>query len=306
MKKILALFLIALAGPLCGSTLNSNTSKVLVAAVQFPELRNQTEKDFISMVDNYIDAAQKKQVNIILFPELLTLNLLANDDHPTTEQWNEIVQFTNKYTNHLKSKAISSGLIIIGGTTLTEKNHKFYNTAIVAFPNGDIKTVDKSLLTHWELSNHITGIGTGQPLSFQTPWGTVVVLICYESESAEILTKVSKLNPNLIFIPSNTGGLAGLDRVSVASRYAAISQFAYTLLTGVTTKLPIEKVADNSVGQAIFATPQQPGYPLVGKYGTFNQPDLLIAEANIAKIQQDKLSPNSTFSARDYARQHQN
>lgn len=288
---------------LSAKTTYTNISKVRMAAVQFPELDHQSKNDFIEMVGHYIDDAAKKQVNIILFPELLTLNLLDNSNHPTIKQLREIVGFFNQYRDYLKSKAVSSGMIIIGGTTITEKENKFYNTAIVAFPSGEIKTVDKTLLTPWELSNHITGVGKSQPLSFNTPWGTAVVLICYEAESAEILSNISSLNPSLVFIPSNTSGLDGLERVHIAAKYIAMAQFAYTLLTGVTSGRPTGKITGDVVGQAVFSTPIQTGYPLTAKYGLFNQPELLLIDANISKITHDKLLPQTTFPSRDYIHQ---
>lgn len=304
MKGILLSFLIVFAPFLYAESSDLNPRDVRMAAVLFPETTHQSENDFINMVDNYIDEAQKKQVNIILFPELLTLNMLNTSEPPTIEQLHSIAQFKNKYIQHLKSKAMTSNMIIIGGTTLTEKDNKFYNTAIVAFPKGDVKFVDKTLLTPWELSNHITGVGKSEPLSFQTPWGTAALLICYETESAEIVSKLSKLNPNLVFIPSNTAGLSSLERVTIASKYIAVSQFAYTVLTGVTTNIPRNTIGEDSVGQAILATPQQTGYPLAVKSSKFNQPDLFIVDADITKINQDKLSSKSTFAARDYMQQH--
>ncbi len=304
MKKIITLFLMLVVFPLYANESIAPTN-VLIAAVQFPELNHQSETDFFSMVDNYINEAQKKQVKIILFPELLTLNLMQNSDNPTPEQWSTLSKFSNKYSDFLKSRARSSGMFIIGGSTVTEKNHQFYNTAMVAFPNGEIKTVDKSLLTPWELSNHITGVGQQtHPLSFITPWGTAVVLICYEAESPEILSKISQIHPNLVFIPSNTSGLSGLYRVIVAARYIAISQYAYALLTGVTTNFSKDKVSGHSAGQAIFAAPTGLGYSLTGTLGKFNQPDLLIVKVNIEKMDQDKASPAVTSASRDYVKQH--
>lgn len=137
-----------------------------------------------------------------------------------------------------------------------------------------------------------------------TPWGCAVVLICYEAESPEILSKITQIRPNLVFIPSNTQGLSGFYRVAVAARYIAISQYAYSLLTGVTTNFPIDKAGDHDVGQAIFAAPTGLGYPLTGMLGKFNQPDLLIINANIEKMNQEKASPATTFASRDYVKQH--
>lgn len=302
MKKVfIALcFLFVLQTPV----LAANDDSVRIAAVLFPELAHQSKQDFLKMLDHYIDDAQQKQVKILLFPELLTANLLENYDAPTFEQLSHLAQFAHEYEQHLKSKAKSSGMVIIGGTTFTEKNHKIYNTAIVALPQGEIKTVDKMLLTPWEVTYHIA-VGKIQPLTFTTRWGKVAILICYEAESSELLNILSKVNPDLVFIPSSTTGLYGLERVQVAARYLALSQFSYALLTGVSTNLPKEQVADNDVGQAILAAPMQSGYPLNPKLGKFNQPDLFIVDVDLRKIKQDKLASKSTFSARDFKQQHE-
>ncbi len=304
MKKTMVLLFVALSTCLCASTEKNHPDQVRIAAVQFPGLSHQSEQEFLATMGRYINEAEKKHVKILLFPELLTLNLLKDPNHVTVPQYNKIVHFLGKYKQYLQSMAKSKEMIIIGGTTLTKKDNTFYNTAIIAFPNGDIKTVDKSLLTPWELSHLITGIGQSEPLSFETPWGRVVVLICYEAESPEIISKVSKINPNMIFIPSNTGGLFGLERVSIAARFIALSEVTYTLLTGVTTNIAREKITDQGVGQAIFALPKERGYPLKASLGTFNQPDMLVVDADIKKIEQDKRSSQVTNAARDYLRQH--
>lgn len=278
---------------------------VKIAAVQFPELIHQTEGDFLKMMTDYIKKAKDQKVQIILFPELHTTNLLADSDNPTVETLDGLAAFKDNYQAFLLKEAKKNNMIIVGGTTLSKKGNKFYNTVQVALPNGQIKTMNKTLLTPWELTHHITGVGQSAiPLNFETPWGKVAVLICYEIESPEILSKLTNINPDLVLIPSSTGKLEGLERVQSATKYIAVSQFSYAMLTGVTTGYARDQVKEYDVGQAIFASP--PGL-LDSKgvqEGVFNQPDLLVIDVDMEKLRQKKPLPSSTFAARDYQLQH--
>ena len=278
---------------------------VKIAAVQFPELVHQSEGDFLKMMADYIQKAKVQKVQIILFPELHTTNLLSDSDNPTVEILDGLVAFKDKYQSFLLKEAKENNMIIIGGTTLSKKGNKFYNTVQVAFPNGQIKTMDKTLLTPWELTHHITGVGQSAiPLNFETPWGKVAVLICYESESPKIVSKLTGINPDLVLIPSNTGKLAGLERVQSATKYIAISQFSYAMLTGVTTGYARDQVKENDVGQAIVASPPELLDSKGDQEGVFNQPDLLVVDLDMKKIRQQKTLPSSSFAARDYQLQH--
>ena len=51
---------------------------VKIAAVQFPEIIHQTEADLLKMMTDFIHKAKDQHVNIILFPELHTTNLLLD------------------------------------------------------------------------------------------------------------------------------------------------------------------------------------------------------------------------------------
>ena len=213
--------------------------------------------------------------------------------------------FKDKYQAFLVQQAKSSKMIVVGGTTVSKKGQEFYNTVLVAFPNGQIKTMDKTLLTPWELTHHITGVGQSKiPLNFATPWGQVAVLICYESESPQIVSKLADINPDLVLITSSTNQLAGLERVQDSAKYIAASLFTYTVLTGVTTGYARDQVKNNDVGQAVFDSPPELLGDKVDQAGTFNQPDLFVVTADMKKIKQQKISPASTFAARDYLIQH--
>ncbi|HMT03273.1 MAG TPA: carbon-nitrogen hydrolase family protein [Burkholderiales bacterium] len=272
-----------------------------MAAVQLPKFVNQPESQFISLVDNYIDQAKKNEVKIILFPELHTFNII---DNMTIANFNKVSHFTNTYKTFLKAKAISSGMIIIGGTSITQKNNKFYNTLIIAFPNGQIKTTDKNILTPGELENNITGVGRDDPLSFNTPWGSMAVLICYETNSPEVISKISKTAPNIIFVTSNTS-MGQLEYVKIAAQYMSIWQLSYVLLTGITTNTPLEKISNQTVGQAIFISPLgKENHPIITTLGKFNQPGIFITSVDINKIKKLKSSFKIGYPARDYAIQH--
>ena len=118
------------------------------------------------------------------------------------------------------------------------------------------------------------------------------------------MSKLTGINPDLVLIPSNTGKLAGLERVQSATKYIAISQFSYAMLTGVTTGYARDQVKENDVGQAIVASPPELLDSKGDQEGVFNQPDLLVVDLDMKKIRQQKTLPSSSFAARDYQLQH--
>jgi predicted amidohydrolase len=256
-----------------------------VAAVQFPLGEKANADQFIAKVGKYIDEAQKNGAQLVVFPELITTELV-DWDHAAGDQAQLktiAAEFTPRYTEWLKAQAQARGISILGGTTPRVVGNEIVNTAILALPDGEVILQDKIFLTPDEKDWQWT---PGRALKvFTAPWGKTVIATCFDCEFPQVSNLIANLAPEVILVPSWTSTQNGLNRVDWTAKARAIEHHAYVVKTGT---VPSTDSTQPHFGKASIVTPQEPGYPLEPVEGKLNEPSIVYGTLDLKLLRERK------------------
>ncbi len=173
-----------------------------VASVQF-EHKPGDKKANLEKIDRFVQQAVNKGVELITFPECCItgywyLRKLAREE---IEELAEPV-FDGESSKFLIEKARESRMIIGAGLVERAEDGKFYNTYVVALPDGRRFRhrklhcfISKHLNSGEEFTNFDSGVGI-----------KIGVLICYDLNIGENVRITALRGAQLLLAPHQTGG----------------------------------------------------------------------------------------------------
>lgn len=256
-------------------------SQLKVAAVQYPLDEGLQPAAFFTKMTSYIREAKNEGAELIVFPELITTELV-DWSKPERPQLTEIARsFAPEFESFLKSEA--QHISILGGTTPRAIKNQIVNTAILVLSGGQVFRQDKLFLTPDEKE---WGWSGGTTLNvIESPWGRLVISICFDTEFPSVSQLLSSEKPDLILVPSWTSTHSGLNRVDFTARARAVEHYAYVIKTGT---VPVEGGTQPHYGQASFHTPQETGFPIEPQNGLLNAPQILYATLDLKFMRERK------------------
>lgn len=208
-----------------------------VAVVNLKIEGGGTVDSLTDRMEGFVKNAKRRGAKYILFPELTTLDLLSRNpsDQDLAKELITMAKTKNLYEKRLKSLALNNKITIIGANhyVLTPKN-KFLNRAYIVKPDGSLYYQDKIYPTPWEVRQGV--IGGKKTNKFEWEDFSFVVLTCHDAEFPNLSLELAKLKPEIIFVPSMTDDLNGLQRVKRTSQARSIEHMSYVLMTGASSK----------------------------------------------------------------------
>lgn len=271
-----------------------------VSAVQF-QLRDCTSlSQFDEQVTHYVRNASEYDAKFVLFPEFVTTPLLAIGD--LTGRGNpvgELTSYTSHYIALFSGLAQQYGMYIIGGTHVTKHGNRIRNTAFLFAPDGTYKTQDKLHITPTEKSEWCVEEGDGVAV-FETPYGTIGLLTCYDIEFPEIVRMVRAKGADVIFCPSCTDDRHGFYRVRYCCHARAVENQIYIVTTGTVGSLQRVDFMRANYGQAAVITPNDIPFPPRGILceGEINADMLITADLDLSLLEEVR-SAGSVTTWRD-------
>lgn len=194
---------------------------VRIAGVQYLLRQIDDWSGFENQVRFIMKAAGDYKPQFVVVPEIFTTQLLSFMD---TSNVNDAVRNLHEYTD--RYKALMSELAaqwdvhLIGGSRPTiHADGRLLNTACYFTPNGEIHEQDKIHRTRWERETWNTDAGDRLRL-FDTPFGKIAILICYDIEFPELSRMVCEAGADILFVPSCTDDRQGFFRVRYCSTHA--------------------------------------------------------------------------------------
>lgn len=274
--------------------------KVRIAAVQY-QLRPINDWDgFESQVRSTLEAAAKHKPNFVLLPENFTNQLLSltDADNDISAAVRHLHDFTLRYTELMAGMASEHHLYLIAGSHLNLRDGLLYNTAYMFSPQGQLFTQDKIHRTRMEREKWGTTGGDTLHL-FQTDYGAVAILICYDIEFPELSRQVCEAGADIIFVPSFTGDRQGYLRVRYCAQARAIENQVYVAMTGTVGSLPVEGLGTH-YGQASIMTPSDFSFPRDGiaAEGVANDEQIVVADVDLETLTENRLN-GTTIPLRD-------
>ncbi len=238
--------------------------KYRVSAVQYHLHTISSFDDFAAQCEHYIKTAQEFGSDFILFPEFFTTQLLSiGDKSGKPLSINDLPKFTEKYLELFKNFASETGMHIIGGTHVLERQGKLYNVAHLFYPDGRVEEQAKLHITPTEVEEWNMSPGDGLRV-FDTDKGRIAMLTCYDIEFPEIVRMAKAKGADVIFCPSCTDDRHGFHRVRYTSHARAIENQIYVVLTGTVGSLPTVDFMRGNFGQAVVITPNDVPFPPQG------------------------------------------
>lgn len=194
-------------------------AKVKIGLCQFSLRETHSFQNMESHLREQCEIAISKGADLILFPEYVTLGLLAMAGPDLVSKGLQkamvdyLAAFTPTYEALFSEMAQNHGVTIAGGShwIIEEENGAAYNTAHIFFPDGRIGRQRKNHLfpgeTDW-------GTSTFDGLDlFETPKVKIGLMTCYDVEFPEVARHFMLNGAELLLCPSATYTDRGFYRV---------------------------------------------------------------------------------------------
>lgn len=265
---------------------------VRVAAAQYRMRPVASFDDFAMQCEFFADTAGDYRVDFLLFPELLTTQLLGlvPAARPALAA-RRLHEFTEQYLELFAGLALSYNVNIIGGTHLVVEDGSLYNIAYLFHRDGRIDKQYKIHITPSE--SRWWGVCAGDEVRvFDTDRGKIAIFICYDSEFPEMGRIAAANGAKMIFVPYNTDLRQGHLRVRYCSHARAIENHVYMILAGAVGNLPKVEGADIHYAQAAILTPSDVAFArdAVAAEATPNSEALLVHDLDLDVLRRTRRS----------------
>ncbi len=228
---------------------------VRVCAIQYQMRSINSFEDFARDCEYFVDVASDYRCDIVLFPEMLTMQLLSflpNRSPGTAIR--QLHQFTPKYEELFTKLAIQYNINIIGGSHFVVENDNLYNISYLFERNGRIGKQYKIHITPHE--KKWWGVKPGNSVEvFDTDIGKISIMICYDVEFPELSRIAVSRGAQILFVPFNTDERRGYLRVRYCSQARAIENQVYVVIAGSVGNLPEVENLDIHFAQSAIFTP---------------------------------------------------
>ena len=229
--------------------------QVRVAAVQYQMRPISSFDEFATQVEFFVDTASEYRADFVVFPELLTNQLLAlvPAARPALSA-RRLHEFTDRYVELFGRLAIKYAINIIGGTHLVVEDDTLFNIAYLFHRDGRVDRRYKTHITPAE--ERWWGVSAGDEIAaIDTDRGRIGIAICYDVEFPEPIRILREQGAQILFVPYNTDLRSGHIRVRTCARARAIENHMYVVTAGACGNLPMVEGADIHYAQSAILTP---------------------------------------------------
>lgn len=148
---------------------------------------------------------------------------------------------------------------------------------------------DKIHRTRWEREKWNTDAGDKQRL-FDTPFGKIAILICYDIEFTELSRMVCEADADSLCVPCCTDDRQGFLRVRYCGHARAFENQVFVVCTSTVGRLAVEGLGLHH-GQAAIITPSDFAFARDGiaTEGTPNIEQIVVAELDLRDLESTRL-----------------
>lgn len=228
---------------------------VRIAAVQYQMHRIESFEQFERQCVFFVDTAGDYKCDFVLFPELVTSQLLSLvDARRPAEAARRLAEYTPRYLELFTDLALRYHVNIVGGSNFAVENGTLYNVAYLFRRDGSIGKQYKIHVTPAEW--RWWGVTGGDKVEvFDTDCGRIAIQICYDVEFPELSRIAAKKGAQILFVPFNTDERFGYLRVRNCAMARCIENHVYAVLSGCVGNLPQVANADIHYAQSGIFTP---------------------------------------------------
>ncbi len=234
--------------------------KVRLAVVQYEMREIHRFEDFAAQCRYFVEAAAGYQADFILFPEMLTNQLLSATPGLTGKAAVKALDgHTGRYLETFSAMARELKVNIVGGSHFTSEGANVTNVAYLFHRSGKVDRQGKIHVTPGEKATW--GIQATDAIeAIDTDKGKIGIQICYDVEFPEQTRLLTEKGAKIVFVPFCTDDRQGYFRVRYCAQARCIENQIYVATAGVVGNL--RHVKDMDVHYAISGifTPSDFGF----------------------------------------------
>lgn len=271
------------------------TTKILVGLTQYPV-------DFFKDFDEWkrkteawvakIPAATDETPHFILFPEYGSMELTSLFEeaarHDLKSQAHSLLPYVSRFIEHFQTLAKKYNIYILAPSLPVYHDQKLTtNRTFVFTPNGQVEHQDKIFMTRFE--DEHWNVQAGEPVIkvFQIKDFSFAICTCFDVEFAPPAMAAAQVGAQVLFVPSCTETIKGMNRVHIGARARALENQCYTVISQVVGEAKWSPAVDINVGMAAIYAPPDTGFTDDGVLlqGPLNQADLFCYELDLHLIE---------------------
>ncbi|KTD15008.1 GNAT family N-acetyltransferase [Legionella israelensis] len=230
--------------------------RVRLSLVQYMQRRVHSFDEFARYVEYFVDVVADYYADFVLFPEMLTLQLLSIENEPLKPEKAilKLTEYQESFIELMSSLAVKYNINIIGGSHPTKLKDGVYNISYIFLRDGQIHEQSKIHPTPNE--RYWWNIRGGNELkTIATDCGPIAVLICYDCEFPELARHAINQGAKIIFVPFCTDERQSYMRVRYCAQARAVENQCYIVMAGNVGNLPGVLNMDIQYAQSAIFTP---------------------------------------------------
>ncbi|MCB2213043.1 bifunctional GNAT family N-acetyltransferase/carbon-nitrogen hydrolase family protein [bacterium] len=217
---------------------------IRVSAIQYQMRPVNNFEEFASQCEFFVDTAADYNGDFIVFPELLTTQLLSFiDEKNSIKAARKLSEYTPDYLEMFSRLATDYNINIVGGSHFINEEGTMHNAAFLFHRDGRIDRQIKLHNTPDERDQW--GLQPGNDIEvFDTDIGKIAILICYDIEFPEVVRLAVDKGAQVLFVPFCTDDRHGYLRVRYCAQARCIENHIYAVIAGTVGNLPrVENMA---------------------------------------------------------------
>jgi predicted amidohydrolase/GNAT superfamily N-acetyltransferase len=259
-----------------------------IGCVQW-QMREMADVDeLLQQVEYFVDALSDYQCDVALFPEFFNAPLMGLKQHQTSiEAIRDLAAHTDEIKERISALAVSYNINIVGGSMPVLDDDELYNIAYLFRRDGTTDAQTKIHPTPHEKKDWIMQGGNSLKC-FDTDFGRVGILICYDVEFPELARLLSDRKMQILLVPFWTDTKNGYLRVRRCAQARAIENECYVAIAGSIGNLPKVDNVDIQYGQTAVFSPSDFAFPhdAIMAETTPNTEMTLIVDVDLNKLRE--------------------
>ncbi len=232
-----------------------------IGCVQWQMRTLKSVDELIQQVEFFIDALSDYQCDLAVLPEFFNAPLMGNAIHKNSiDSIKALAVFSEQIIDAISKLAISYNISIIAGSMPVLENNTLYNVSYFCRRDGTLESQYKIHPTPTEKRSWIMQGGDSLNV-FETDFGKIGILICYDVEFPELARLQSEKGMQILVVPFWTDTKNAYLRVRCCAHARAIENECYVVISGSVGNLPKVEGADIQYAQSAVFSPSDFAFP---------------------------------------------
>jgi predicted amidohydrolase len=267
-------------------------SMTRICAVQYRMRHIESWEDFATQCAFFVDAAANNRVDFVVFPELLTNQLMAVEPgRRPADAVRTLAELTPRYLELFSGLSVKHNVNIVGGSQFTlDQSGRLQNVSYLFRRDGTIARQAKLHIPADE--RRWWGLEGGDRLDvFDTDRGRVAILVSYDIQFPELARIAVDHGAQILFVPFTAEDRHSYLRVRYCCQARAVENEVFVAAAGTTGNLPFVTHADTHYARSGIFTPLDFSFARDGVAGesTENVETLVTADVDLELLRRQRL-----------------